>query len=248
MASAPKNQLALITGATGGIGKATSLALAALGISIAVHYNSASDVADSLVEELRGKSVKAEKFQADLTKYDEVRKLHKAVTETMGDPTILFNNAGLTGKWGAKSIQDVSIEEFESTWRANAGQAFLLTQLCMPAMESAGYGRIIFCSSVAGFTGGVVGPHYASSKSALHGLIHWLASTYAKAGITVNGVAPALISGTSLIPKDTTALAQKIPIGRLGYPEEIAETIVWMVKTGYVTNKVIGVDGGMFIQ
>ena len=80
----------------------------------------------------------------------------------MGNPTILFNNAGLSlGRTNIKSISEISIDEFERTWRANTGQAYLLTQLCMAAMEVAGFGRIIFCSSVAGFTGGVVGPHYA---------------------------------------------------------------------------------------
>jgi 3-oxoacyl-[acyl-carrier protein] reductase len=79
----------------------------------------------------------------------------------MGNPTILFNNAGITLKTNIKSISEISIEEFEQTWKANCGSAFLLTQLCLPSMEKAEWGRVIFCSSVAGFTGGVVGPHYA---------------------------------------------------------------------------------------
>jgi 3-oxoacyl-[acyl-carrier protein] reductase len=99
-----------------------------------------------------------------------------------------------------QSIDSVSIDVFESTWRTNCGAAYLLTQLCMPAMEGEGWGRVVFISSVAGFTGGVVGPHYASSKSALHGLVHWLAGAYARRGITVNAVAPALIDGTKMLP------------------------------------------------
>lgn len=246
-----KPHLALVTGATGGIGKATCLALAALGCNIAVHYNSATETAEGLVNDLTSKGVKAVAFQADLSMYDGARKLHKEVTEKMGNPTILFNNAGLTlGKSGVKSIQDISIEDFENTWRANCGTTFLLTQLCLPSMEEKSFGRVIFCSSVAGFTGGVVGPHYASSKSAMHGLIHWLAGNVAKKGITVNGVAPALIEDTKMLPGDNKdgGMAARIPVGRLGRPEEIAETVVWMVKTSYVTNKVIAVDGGWFIQ
>lgn len=119
----------------------------------------------------------------------------------MGNPDILFANAGLTlGKSGITSLSTITIDDFERTWRANCGSAFLLTQLCMPAMETAGWGRVIFCSSVAGFTGGVVGPHYASSKSALHGLIHWCSQWYCGKGISVNGVAPALIEGTKMLP------------------------------------------------
>jgi 3-oxoacyl-[acyl-carrier protein] reductase len=123
------------------------------------------------------------------------------VTTTLGSPTILFNNSGLTlGKSGVKSIHDITPDEFERTWRANCGTAFYLTQMCLPAMEQAGFGRVIFCSSVAGLTGGVVGPHYASSKSALHGLIHWMSGAYCSKGITVNGVAPALIEHTAMLP------------------------------------------------
>jgi 3-oxoacyl-[acyl-carrier protein] reductase len=90
-----------------------------------------------------------------------VKRLYSEVKSAMGPPLILFNNAGLTLKSGVQSIADVSMEDFEHTWRANCGSAFLLTQLAMPAMEESGWGRIIFCSSVAGFIGGVVGPHYA---------------------------------------------------------------------------------------
>lgn len=131
------------------------------------------------------------------------------------------------GKSGVKEISDISIEEFEQTWRANCGSAFLLTQLCIPAMEKKAWGRVIFCSSVAGFTGGSIGPHYAqvefwsllceaqliyvsrSSKSAMHGLIHWLAGAYAKKGVTVNGVAPALIGDTMMLPGNSQELAKR---------------------------------------
>lgn len=89
---------------------------------------------------------------------------------------------------------------------------------------------------------------YRSSKSALHGLIHWLSQSYASKGVTVNGVAPALIRDTKMLPGNPEELAKKVPMGVLGTPEEVAETVLWMVKTGYVTNKVVGVDGGMFAQ
>lgn len=241
--------LALITGATGGIGKATARALAALGCSLALHYHAAATEAQTLVAELRAQGVRAQAFQADLANYDEVRALHAAVTGSLGAPSILYNNAGVTNTphGNVRSVVDVDVGLFEATWRVNCGAAFLLAQLCIPAMERAGWGRVVFCSSVAGFAGGVVGPHYASSKSALHGLIHWLSQVYCSKGITVNGVAPALIQETRMLPGSSEELAKKIPMGRLGTPDEVAETVVWMVKTGYVTNKVIGVDGGLFV-
>jgi len=245
------NDLALVTGSTGGIGKATCQALAALNCSIAVHYNSDADTAKELVAALQNehKGIRAQAFQADLSSYDEVRRLHKEVKAAMGDPTILYANAGSTlGMSGIKKLEEVSIEDFENTWRVNCGSVYLLTQLCIPAMEAKEWGRVVFCSSVAAFTGGVVGPHYASSKSALHGLVHWLSQAYCTKGITVNGIAPALIRDTKMFPGNYEELAKKIPLGRLGTPDEIAETVVWMVKTSYVTNKVFGVDGGMFVQ
>lgn len=157
-----KAHLALVTGATGGIGKATSLALGRLGCSIAVHYNSAVDTANSLVKELESLGVRAAAFQADLSSYDEARRLHAEVVTELGHPNILFNNAGVTqGKSGVKDISEITVEDFEATWRANCGTSFLLTQLCLPEMVENSFGRVIFCSSVAGFTGGVVGPHYA---------------------------------------------------------------------------------------
>jgi NAD(P)-dependent dehydrogenase (short-subunit alcohol dehydrogenase family) len=91
----------------------------------------------------------------------QVKILHLATT-VLGHPTILINNAGSTGgQSGVKSVEDVSIDVFERTWRINCGSAYLLTQLCMPAMEEAGWGRVVFVSSVAGLTGGIIGPHYA---------------------------------------------------------------------------------------
>ncbi|KAL8826453.1 MAG: hypothetical protein Q9191_003787, partial [Dirinaria sp. TL-2023a] len=102
--------LALITGATGGIGRATCHALAELKCSIAVHYHSAEDTASTLISDLRAKGIRAERFQADLRNYDGVRELHRQVVEKMGHPTILFNNAGITMKSGVKDISEVSIE------------------------------------------------------------------------------------------------------------------------------------------
>ena len=184
--------------------------------------------------------MRVEAFQADLSSYEGARKLHVDVVAAMGNPSVLFSNAGLTlGKSRVKSIQDISVEDFERAWCANCGTAYLLTQLCMPFTEEKGFGRVIFCSSAAGFIGGVVGPHYASSKSAMHGLIHWLAGNGAKKGITVNGVALALIEDTKMLPggqgEGADGLRARIPVGRLGRPEEVAETVCWMVKTDYVS-------------
>ncbi|KAH8113465.1 NAD-binding protein [Phellopilus nigrolimitatus] len=246
--SAPlAGKLALITGCTGGIGRATAQRLARLGCNIAVHFHSAQPAASELVRELTALGVRAAPFQADLTSYDGVRALHNEVVAAFGHPDVLFNNAGVTGTivGPAGNIEDVSPETFESTWRTNTGTHYLLTQLCMPHMLGQKFGRIIFCSSVAAGTGGVIGPHYASSKSAMHGLVHWIAMRYAKDGITCNAVAPALIIGTNMFANPSDELKARIPVGRFGKPDEMASVVELFVTNAYLTNKIIVADGGL---
>jgi 3-oxoacyl-[acyl-carrier protein] reductase len=112
-------------------------------------------------------------------------------------------------------------------------------------MRAQGFGRILFTSSVAALTGGIVGPHYASSKAGLHGLTHFLASRVAADGVTVNAVAPALIEDTGMLPGDPGELAARVPVGRLGRPSEVVDLALAVLRNGYVTNQVISVDGGM---
>jgi 3-oxoacyl-[acyl-carrier protein] reductase len=192
-------------------------------------------------------------FQANLSDFDAVRALYASVVDKLRHPDVLFNNAGMTGGARPESLADISIETFEATWRVNTGSGILLAQLCLPHMEAQNWGRIIFCSSVAEFTGGLIGPHYSSSKAAIHGFVHWLAKSVAKKGVTVNAVAPALIVDTTMMGQDGMALRELdekysnvIPVGRGGRSEEIAQTVMWMINCGYVTSKIITVDGGLF--
>jgi 3-oxoacyl-[acyl-carrier protein] reductase len=112
-------------------------------------------------------------------------------------------------------------------------------------MRERGWGRILFTSSVAALTGGVIGPHYAASKAGLHGLTHHLASQLAADGVTVNAIAPALIEDTAMLPGDPGELAAKVPVGRLGTPAEVGDLALAMLRNGYMTNQVVGIDGGM---
>jgi 3-oxoacyl-[acyl-carrier protein] reductase len=127
----------------------------------------------------------------------------------------------------------------------NLRAPFLLAQRVVPGMRERGFGRILFMSSVAAFTGGLVGPHYAASKAGLHGLVHFLAVRLASQGITVNALAPALIEGTAMFPGDSGDLAARIPVGRLGQPAEVADLVLAVLGNSYLTNQVIGLDGGM---
>jgi 3-oxoacyl-[acyl-carrier protein] reductase len=113
-------------------------------------------------------------------------------------------------------------------------------------MAGRGYGRVLFLSSVAAFTGGVVGPHYAASKAGLHGLVHYLASRVAGRGVTVNALAPALIEHTRMLPAAPDGgPATPIPVGRYGRPEEVADLAMAMLRNGYLTNQVLSLDGGI---
>ncbi|EMD34208.1 hypothetical protein CERSUDRAFT_117110 [Gelatoporia subvermispora B] len=247
-----QGKLVLITGCTGGIGQASARAFARRGCSVAVHYNSTSsrEKASQLVAELtKNPGVRAAAFQADLSNYDSTRVLHSQVVRELGHPDILFSNHGVTGpKIGPEGdVGDVTPEIFEDIWRTNAGTHFLLAQLCIPHMQERKWGRVIFTSSVAAGNGGVIGPHYASSKAALHGLLHWLSLRYCKEGITTNAVAPALIEDTAMLSNPSEAIKSKIPIGRLGKPDEIASIVILLATNGYMTNKVIHADGGWTI-
>ncbi|KAK0837837.1 hypothetical protein LTR91_017953 [Friedmanniomyces endolithicus] len=263
----PQRKGVLITGATGGIGAATAIAFAKTGqYDLALHYNNASqEKRDALRSQIEAAAPafdprtgtpipskpRLEFYQADMSDFASVRALHEAVTQTFPHVDVLFNNAGSAlGHQGVTSLASVPIDVFESTWRVNTGSAILLTQLCLPTMEAQGWGRVVFDSSVAALTGGSVGPHYASSKSGLHGFVHWLAGNVAGKGVTVNAVAPALVTGTGMMGEDggevARRMAGRIPVGRTGRPEEIADTVLWMVNTAYVTNKIITVDGGLY--
>jgi len=151
-------KVALITGATGGIGKATSLALAKTGeYELALHYNAANEDTRSALSAniATNTGIQPHFFQADISSYDAVRKLYADVIKAMGAVDVLFNNAGsVGGHSGAKSLADIPMGVFEETYRVNAGSGILLTQLCLPHMEEQGWGRVVFCSSVAGLTGG----------------------------------------------------------------------------------------------
>jgi 3-oxoacyl-[acyl-carrier protein] reductase len=157
---------------------------------------------------------------------------------------VLVANAGVGERRDA--LENVTREDWDSHIAVNLTAPFLLAQRIAPGMRERGFGRILFMSSVAAFTGGVVGPHYAASKAGLHGLTHWLASRFAVDGVTVNAIAPALIEETGMLPGGAEELRSRVPVGRLGKPDEVAGLSLAVLRNGYMTNQVVEIDGGIY--
>src|SRR5437588_1315632 len=235
-------RVALVTGGSGGIGAELSRRLAAAGAAVAVHYAANRGAAEDVVADIAGSGGRATAIGADLRAADTAEQLVGSVERELGPVDVLAANAGLSRP---ASWEDVDAAAFDETLAVNLRAPYLLARRSLPGMRERRFGRILFTSSVAGLTGGIVGPHYASSKAGLHGLAHFLAARVAADGVTVNAIAPALIEQMGMLPGDPGALSARVPVGRLGRPGEVADLAMAVLRNGYVTNQVISVDGGI---
>lgn len=239
-------RIALITGASSGIGYVTALRLAEAGADIAIGYARKEEAAHRLAEHIRQMGQRALAVRGDVGEPDQVQALVEATQTQLGPIDILISNAGMGNR---KRLEEITLEEWDQTMQVNLRAAFVLAQRITPGMRERGWGRVIFVSSVAAFTGGIVGPHYAASKAGLLGLMHSLSASLAPHGVTVNAVAPALIADTGMLPGGPEAegeLVPHIPVGRLGKPEDVVEAIMLLVVNSYMTNQTLLVDGGMY--
>jgi 3-oxoacyl-[acyl-carrier protein] reductase len=237
------DKVALVTGASGGIGQAVGRRLAAEGASVALAYGANAEPAQRLADELATGGGHAIAVGADLRRAEGAAELLAEVELRLGAIDVLVAAAGLGRR---QSFEEVSIEDFDEMLAVNLRAPFLLAQRTLPGMQARGFGRVMFVSSVAGFTGGIVGPHYAASKAGLHGLTHFLAARVAGDGVTVNAIAPALITETGMLPGDPEELRSRVPVGRLGRPDEVADLALAMLRNPYMTNQVVLLDGGMY--
>ncbi|MEA2199950.1 MAG: 3-oxoacyl-[acyl-carrier protein] reductase [Solirubrobacteraceae bacterium] len=235
-------RVALVTGGSGGIGSELCRRLAGAGAAVGVHYATDREAAERVVATITSAGGQAAAFAADMRRSDAPELLVQSVEDVLGPVDVLAANAGLSKP---ASYEDVDAAAFDETLAVNLRAPYLLARRVLPGMRARGWGRILFTSSVAALTGGIVGPHYASSKAGLHGLTHHLASRVAGDGVTVNAIAPALIEQTGMLPGDPGELAQKVPVGRLGKPSEVADLALAVMRNGYVTNQVIAIDGGI---
>jgi 3-oxoacyl-[acyl-carrier protein] reductase len=243
----PSARIALLTGASGGIGQAIGRRLADDGYDVCLSYGRHGDDAESVAEYARGLGRRAMTVAADMSDPDAPGELVDATIRELGQVDVLIANAGYADISG---WQNIELASWNETLAVNLTAPFLLAQRVLPGMVERRFGRVLFISSVAAFSGGVVGAHYAASKAGLHGLMHHLAPRVAADGVTVNCLAPALVGETKMFPADldTGTPPVPIPVGRIGRPDEMADMAMTMLRNGYLTNKVITVDGGLIAR
>ena len=234
-------RVALVTGGSGGIGRALSQRLAAAGAAVAVSHGANAAAAGEVVREIAGAGRRAIAIGADLRQAEAPEALVAGVEQALGPVDVLVANAGVSRPL---EFDDIDLATWDETLAVNLRAPFLLARRTIPGMRARRWGRVLFMSSVAAFTGGLVGAHYAASKAGLHGLTHYLARRLAPCGVTVNAIAPALIAETGMLPADPGDLHRRVPVGRLGRPEEVADLALAVITNAYVTNQVLSVDGG----
>jgi len=243
-----KDRVAIVTGASRGIGKSISLALAACGAKIvAVDIDLAAT--EAMVAELKAQGTEAIAVQGNVTLTADAEKMVQAAAEAFGRVDILVNNAGITRDALLLRMKD---EDWDAVLSVNLKGAFLCSRAAAKVMSKQRYGRIINIASVVGQMGNAGQANYCASKAGLMGLTRSNARELARRNVTVNAVAPGFIATdmTEALPEKTREeLAAQIPLERLGSADDIAHAVVFLAqeKSGYITGQVLAVNGGMYM-
>lgn len=236
-------RIALVTGASRGIGRAIAIALARCGADVAVNYRKQKGEAQVTLQQITSQGRRAMEVQADVSRSPEVANMIAGIEKGLGPVDILVNNAGIALH---QNIEETREADWDEVLTVNLKSVFLVTQAVLPGMRRRRWGRIINISSGAAQTGGVVGLHYTASKAGIEGLTRAYALRLVKEGITANVVAPVLIE-TDMMP-DTEGRRKLIPLGRLGQPDEVAEAVIFLVGNGYMTGQTIHLSGGLYFR
>jgi 3-oxoacyl-[acyl-carrier protein] reductase len=234
-------RIALVTGASRGIGQVIAIALAEAGADVAVNYRERELDAIETVETIHDLGRRAIAVRADVSESHAVTEMFQAVEHGLGVVDILVNNAGIAI---FHDIDALTEEDFDRTIAFNLKSAFLCIRAAVPSMRERGWGRIVNISSGAARGAGGIGPHYNASKAGMEGLARGYAARLVKHGITVNSVAPSLIA-TDMVEAGLSASLSRIPVGRFGTPGEVAQVVLMLIGNGYMTGQTVALSGGM---
>ena len=235
-----RGHVALVTGASRGIGAAVAVALAEAGAAVAVNYRERAEDANAVVTGITAKGGRAIAVAADASQAAAVTKMVEQVAVALGPIDILINNAGIAI---VRGVDELTEDDFDRTILVNLKSAFLCTQAVLPAMRAGQWGRIVNITSGAARGAGAIGPHYNASKAGMEGLTRGYAARLVKQGITVNSVAPSLIETDMM--RGRTDLARNIPLGRMGQAAEVAQAVTMVLGNAYMTGQTIVLNGGM---
>ena len=235
-----RGHVALVTGASRGIGAAVAVALAEAGAAVAVNYRERADDANAVVAGIAAKGGRAVAVAADVSQAVAVTTMIEQVAAALGPIDILVNNAGIAI---VRGVDELTEDDFDRTILVNLKSAFLCTQAVLPAMRAGQWGRIVNITSGAARGAGAIGPHYNASKAGMEGLTRGYAARLVKQGITVNSVAPSLIETDMM--RGRTDLARNIPLGRMGQAAEVAQAVTMVLGNAYMTGQTIVLNGGM---
>jgi 3-oxoacyl-[acyl-carrier protein] reductase len=243
------NRVAVVTGASRGIGRAVALGLAEAGAKVLVNYNTSAEKADDVVKAITARDGTAFAFGADVSQPDNADRLIKAAIAEYERIDILVNNAGINRD---NLLMRMSDDEWDETIRIDLKSAFLCTRAVLRPMMHNRWGRIINMSSVVGRAGNAGQANYSAAKAGLFGLTKSTAREMASRGITVNAIAPGFIDTemTQRLGENVRDEAlRQIPLGRFGTPDDVAALACFLASdaASYITGQILGVDGGMFM-